>query len=103
MVMGERLLGSDLSILHVVTQVETSMKATGEPGTRMAELGQLVLELPVGHSRSFAVNDAKVELGHFLDARVAVNACPIEHEASACGVPFLRFVFLLRVLLLDIV
>ncbi len=62
-----------------------------------------MLELPVGHFCGVAVNDAKVGLGDVTSGGVAVNGRRIEHEALPCGVPLLRLVFLLRLLLLGVI
>jgi len=86
-----------------VAHVENCGKAVGRTGVQKAKLRYLVLELPVGHSRSVAVDDAKVGLGDFLSGGVAVNGCHVEHEALACVVPLLCLVLLLCILLLDVI
>ncbi len=91
------------SIPHDVAHVETCGKAVGKTGVHKTKLRYLVLELPVGYSRSVVVDDAKVGLGDFHSGGVAVNGCHIEHEALACVVPLLCLVLLLCVLLLDVI
>jgi hypothetical protein len=54
------------SIPHDVAHVETRGEAVGKTGIQKAKLKNLVLELPVGHSRGVPVDDAKVGLRDFL-------------------------------------
>ncbi len=91
------------SIPHDVAHVETRGKAMGKTGVQKAKLRHLVLELPVGHSCSVPVDDAKVGHGDFLSRGVAVNGRRVEHKALACGEPLLRLVLLLCILLLDVI
>ncbi len=62
-----------------------------------------MLELSVGHSRGFTVDDAEVGLGDFLGGGVAIDGRCIEHEALACVVPLHCLVLLPRILLLDVI
>ncbi len=74
-----------------------------ETGIRKAELGHLVLELSVGHSRGVAVDDAEVGLRDFLRGGVVVDGRRVEHKALARVMPLLCLVLLPHVLLLDVI
>ncbi len=63
----------------------------------------MVLEFLVGYSGGVAVDDAKVGRGDFLGGGVAVDRCCIEHKGLTRGMPFLRLVLLLCVLLLNVI
>ena len=75
----------------------------GKTGIWKAELGHLVLELPVGNSHGVAVDDAKVGLRDFLGGGVAVDGCRVKHKVLACVVPLLCLFLLLPILLLDVI
>jgi hypothetical protein len=75
----------------------------GKARIGVAGLRHLALELFVGHAGGLAVYDPEVGHGDFLGGGVAVGQCRIENEASTCGMPFFRLVFLLCILRLDVV
>ena len=62
------------------------------------------LELLASHTGGVAVDDTQ-EVGHgnVVRGRVAVGGCPVEHKTLADGMPLFGFVFLLRILFLDII
>ena len=63
----------------------------------------MALQFFVGHSGGVTVDDAKVGWGDFVGREIIVGGRHIEHKAPTCGVPFLCFVLLFCVLLLDVV
>ncbi len=75
----------------------------GKPGISVPEFRHLALQFFVGHSGDVIVDDAKVGRWDFVGREIAVGGCCVEHKASTHGVPFLRFVLLFCLLLLDVV